>query len=313
MIDVLAVLDRAIDELRPEDASDTACEKWQKSSKLPVASVSETATVTPNPLNKRELPALPVVPVPKQKTYELSTENEKKTNGENQSKKVSPHEYVSKSAGSTGSTGSFEGFCGQNTTREGYAERGVTGITGSCKDFRGSASDRDPMGTYKERPKIVEPAPRMPNSRRAHRSSADYIPAVWGEAQEERAAIVQHDGEIPRAWAEGFARLDPDNPPACVPPKRWVRFIDNVGAFLDSPFCAVAAALSWGPLDLFGCDRDAPLASIDRAGLLWLLDGARLLMLVDDAAMVETQTGVRGTWRRTPAEPGRVLAWELAR
>ena len=32
-----------------------------------------------------------------------------------------------------------------------------------------------------------------------------------------------------------------------------------------------------------------------------------------DAAMVETQTGVRGTWRRTPAEPGRVLAWELAR
>lgn len=36
----------------------------------------------------------------------------------------------------------------------------------------------------------------------------------WGEAEEERAAIVEHDGNIPRAWAEGFARLDPDRRPA---------------------------------------------------------------------------------------------------
>jgi len=33
---------------------------------------------------------------------------------------------------------------------------------------------------------------------------------------------------------------------------RWKRFVDDVGLFLDSPFCAVAAALGWGPLDLFG-------------------------------------------------------------
>lgn len=134
---------------------------------------------------------------------------------------------------------------------------------------------------------------------------------TWGEAKEERAAIVEHDGKIPRAWAEGFARLDPDQPPGDVPPRRWLRFIDDVGLFLDSPFCPVAAALGWGPFDLFGCDRERPFARIDQKGLLWSLDGDRLVMLAEGAATIETRTGTRQTWRRKPAGPGRVLAWEL--
>jgi hypothetical protein len=139
------------------------------------------------------------------------------------------------------------------------------------------------------------------------------VPPHWGEAEEERAAIVEHDGRIPRAWAEGFARLDQGRPPSDVPPKRWAAFVDDVGRFLDSDFAAVAAALGWGPFDLFGCDRDRPFARVDRAGLLWLLNGDRLVMLADDAATIETWTGVRQTWRRKPSELGRVLAWELAR
>src|SRR5215471_6137931 len=71
---------------------------------------------------------------------------------------------------------------------------------------------------------------------------------VWRDAEDERATIIEHDGGIPRAWAEGFARLDPDRPPHDVPLLRWQRFIDDVGLFLDSPFCAIAAALGWGPL-----------------------------------------------------------------
>jgi hypothetical protein len=59
------------------------------------------------------------------------------------------------------------------------------------------------------------------------------------------------NGGVPRAWAEGFARLDPDRPPVDVPPHRWRRFIDDVGLFLDSPFCAVAAAFGWTAFDLF--------------------------------------------------------------
>jgi hypothetical protein len=87
---------------------------------------------------------------------------------------------------------------------------------------------------------------------------------------------LEHDGNIPSGWAEGFARLDPDLPPGDVPLRRWRRFVDDVGLFLDSPFRAVAQALDWGPDDLFGCDRDRPFARIDQAGLLWLLNGDRL-------------------------------------
>jgi hypothetical protein len=137
-------------------------------------------------------------------------------------------------------------------------------------------------------------------------------PAAWGETEEERAAIIEHDGAIPRTWAEGFARLHPDRPPGDVPAKRWLQFVDDVGRFLDSPFCAVAITLGWDAYDLFGADRDRPYARIDRVGLLWLLNGDKLVALTDATATIETRTGRRQTYRRKPNDPGRVLAWELA-
>ena len=140
--------------------------------------------------------------------------------------------------------------------------------------------------------------------------AAERAAASWSRAEAERAAIVEHDGTIPREWAEGFARLDPDYPPGDVPPCRWQRFVDDVGRFLDSPFCAVAAALGWGPHDLFGCDRDRPFAGIDGAGLIWLLNGDRLVALTHSTATVETRTGVRKTYRRQASGPERVLAWK---
>jgi hypothetical protein len=143
-------------------------------------------------------------------------------------------------------------------------------------------------------------------------SALDQAPATWGTTEEERAAIVEHDGKIPRAWADGFARLHPDRPPGDVPAKRWLQFVDDVGRFLDSPFCAVAITLGWEAYDLFGADRDRPYARIDRVGLLWLLNGDKLVALTDATATIETRTGRRQTYRRKPNDPGRVLAWELA-
>jgi hypothetical protein len=135
---------------------------------------------------------------------------------------------------------------------------------------------------------------------------------TWGDAQEERAAIVEYDGDIPRAWAEGFARLDPDRPPRFVPAKRWRLFVDDVGRFLDGGWVGKATALGWGPYDLFGADRDRPFARVDCAGLVWLLNGDRLLALTESAALIETRTGARHTYRRKRYEPGCALPWEIA-
>jgi hypothetical protein len=130
---------------------------------------------------------------------------------------------------------------------------------------------------------------------------------------DERAGIIEYDGGAPRAWAEALARLDPSHPLSDIPPKRWLRFIDDCGQFLDDGWATCAEALGWGPLDLFGCDRLKPFACINRAGLLWLLDGQKLLALAANVAAISRPSGGNLKYRRCPNEPGSVLAWELSR
>jgi hypothetical protein len=127
----------------------------------------------------------------------------------------------------------------------------------------------------------------------------------------ERSQIIEHEGHIPREWAEGSARLNPNHAPGDVPLRRWQRFVDDVGSFLDSPFRAVAVALGWGPYDLFGSDTHKPFARLDKAGLLWALNGNKLVALSGDTAIIKMQTGARQTYRRKQNGLRRVLAWEL--
>jgi hypothetical protein len=156
------------------------------------------------------------------------------------------------------------------------------------------------------------PPPDLLAKLKAHRGE---LIAALAEAKteefEERAAIVEHDSNIPRAWAEGFAQLDPDFPPAGVPLKRWRRFVDDVGLFLDH-WAAKAAALGWGPADLFGAHTTRPVARVDCMGLLWLVNGARVVALTGNTAIIET-SGDRQSYRRKSQIEGRVMAWELAR
>jgi hypothetical protein len=133
----------------------------------------------------------------------------------------------------------------------------------------------------------------------------------WTETHEERSAVIEFDGGAPRAWAEGLARLDPARPPADVPQRRWLRFIDDCGQFLDAGWADKAAAVGWGAADLFGCDRHRPWARIDQAGLLWLLAGRRLLALTADSATIETAGGGWQTYRRVHSGAGQVLAGSL--
>ena len=135
---------------------------------------------------------------------------------------------------------------------------------------------------------------------------------TWADAQEERAAIAEYDGGAPRAWAEALARLDPSKPPGDMPLHHWQRFIDDCGRFLDQGWASHAAALGWGPFDLFGCDRERPLVRREHKGLLWLVNGGTIRELRHDGAIVETAGGARQSYQRRPVEVGRVvLAWEL--
>jgi hypothetical protein len=127
---------------------------------------------------------------------------------------------------------------------------------------------------------------------------------------EERAGIVEFEAGIPTTWAEGFARLDPNHAPTGVPLKRWRQFVGDVGLFLEC-WAGKAAALGWGPEDLFGAHPRKPFERIDYLGLLWLLNGARVIALTEDTAAVEMANGARQSYRRKPYFAGRVIAWEL--
>ena len=165
---------------------------------------------------------------------------------------------------------------------------------------------------------IVQKSPSVPPSEHFEQFEQRPEPApaakdnTWTDGEEERAAIIEFDGGAPRAWAEALARLDPDKPPGDVPARRWLRFIDDCGRFIDGSWAERATSLGWGPLDLFGCDRERPFARIDRLGLLWLLNGRKLLALTEDTAVIETSRSGRLNYRRGLTEVGRVvLAWEL--
>ena len=144
---------------------------------------------------------------------------------------------------------------------------------------------------------IVQKSPSVPPSEHFEQFEQGPKPppaaqdGTWTDANDERAAIVEYDGAAPRAWAEALARLDLSKPPGEVPEKRWQRFIDDCGRFLDAGWADKAVALGWGPLDLFGADRERPFARIDHMGLLWLCNGSTIMELYRDRAILKTQSG----------------------
>ena len=151
--------------------------------------------------------------------------------------------------------------------------------------------------------------PKPPKAPKVETQDED---AVWSDAQEEHAAIVEHDGGARRPWAEAMARLDPARVPANMSQERWAQFIDDCGRFLDQGWATHAEGLGWGPLDLFGCDREQSSAEGDHAGLLWRIEGGKLIIMSAYAAIIETATGQQMTFHRRNNRPGELaLAWEL--
>jgi hypothetical protein len=134
----------------------------------------------------------------------------------------------------------------------------------------------------------------------------------WHAFFEERAAITEYDGRVPRAWAEGFARLDPNRPPIAVSGGRWQAVINGIGLFLDQ-WAAEAIAKGWGAADIFGADAFRPGVTWLNSGPLWFGDGARVVAVHPDRIELEMQSGERLTYRRRPHMRARALPWEIAR
>jgi hypothetical protein len=116
---------------------------------------------------------------------------------------------------------------------------------------------------------------------------------------------------VPPEWDNGLARLHPDSHPGDVPSGRWRQFVHDCGRLLDAGLIEEAARLGWTAHDLFGCDDERPFARVDQWGLVWLIKGGSIVSVSMSAAVIETPTGARQTYRRKDGAPGRVLAWEL--
>jgi hypothetical protein len=130
---------------------------------------------------------------------------------------------------------------------------------------------------------------------------------------EERAAFIEYEAGVPRAWSEGFAKLGTMPRPAGVLPKDWLKLVDNAGLFIDR-FAHQAAALGWTTESIFGCHPAAPIARLDLAGLIWLIGDGEIIAITTMTAKIRTQGGAILTYQRhepTPGEP-QVAAWALA-
>jgi len=100
--------------------------------------------------------------------------------------------------------------------------------------------------------------------------------------------------------------------PPSISQERWAQFVDDCGRFLDQGWATHAGGLGWGPLDLFGCDRERPPADDDHAGLLWRVEGGKLVIMSAYSAIIETTTGQQRLFHRRNNRPGELaLAWEM--
>ncbi len=78
-------------------------------------------------------------------------------------------------------------------------------------------------------------------------------------------------------------------------------------------WAAQAHRLGWTALDLFGIDRNAPLARLDHMGLVPLLQDREVEALADTQATIKTASGGTLAYRRSRARwPNEMcLLWEM--
>jgi hypothetical protein len=114
---------------------------------------------------------------------------------------------------------------------------------------------------------------------------------------EERAAHLEYDAGVPRAWVEPFARLLCSGPPSDFAPARWRRVVDGGLRFADEWACK-AYQLGWTAEDVFGLHPFAPAARNDCKGIAWLLGRGRVVAIDAAGADIVTEGGSKQRFYR---------------
>ena len=115
----------------------------------------------------------------------------------------------------------------------------------------------------------------------------------------------------PDQWGAALYALPLTWAPGDVPLRRWRQFVGNARRLLEDGTLDEAVRLGWTALNLFGCDESKPFARVDQMGLIWFIQGDHLVSMSSSAAIIETVSGARLTYRRKTEGAGQVAVWKL--
>lgn len=117
----------------------------------------------------------------------------------------------------------------------------------------------------------------------------------------ERAAVMEYEAGMPRAWADAFATIVHGPNRFADNPARWQSVVDGALVFADQ-WAGKAHSLGWTVDELFGLDPVAPAARLDHRGLAFLLgNGSRVVAIDRDGADIITGQGSRQRYYRQRA------------
>jgi hypothetical protein len=121
---------------------------------------------------------------------------------------------------------------------------------------------------------------------------------------DERAAILEYDGGLPRNWADLLARLRPQRPPPNLSPNAWLAYVDACHILADR-WADHMAGLGWHPEAVLGWEGRRLFPYTARSSLPWLLSVGQytLQSLDDDVAVASTAGGARRLLRRAYGLP----------
>jgi hypothetical protein len=130
---------------------------------------------------------------------------------------------------------------------------------------------------------------------------------------QERAALVEYDGGIPRRLAEVFAQLEICPPPPGIEPRRWHGAQEAFAGLLASGVAAKALGLGWDVRELIGVQRARPHDTPNRAGLIFSMKPGDTVPDVRRSGCIIAYGNVRHIWKRTPlpSDGSICLPWEL--